>query len=95
MSKRPQHQSGQQTNDRVFVELEIPAESALGHEEARRLAQESFYIELYRLGVIGSGRAATLLGVDRSAFLDLLSAHGVSWWDETIDIAQDVRNALP
>ena len=95
MSQPPQHQPGESGDDRILVELEVPAESALGHEDARRLARESFYIELYRLGVIGSGRAATLLGMDRFAFLDLLSAHGVSWWDETMDVAQDAHNALP
>ena len=92
MSQPPQHESAEQ---RILVELEVPAESALGDEEARRVARESFYVELYRLGVIGSGRAAALLGIDRSAFLDLLSAHGVSWWDDTMNVAQEARNALP
>lgn len=98
MSQPAQDQSGQPAESgdgRIHVELEVPAESALGHEEARQLARESFYVELYRLGLIGSGRAAALLGMDRSAFLDLLSAHGVSWWDDTMDIAQETRNALP
>ena len=80
---------------RILVELEIPAESALLPDAARQLARESFYVELYRLGVIGSGRASVLLGLDRATFLDLLSAHGVSWWDETMDVAEDARNALP
>jgi predicted HTH domain antitoxin len=85
----------QPPDERILVELAIPAESSLGREEALRVARESFYVELYRLGVIGSGRAATLLGVDRSTFLDLLSEHGVSWWDDTMDVAQEDRNALP
>ncbi len=95
MSQLSQGQPSQPGNDRILVELEVPAESALGHEDAQRLARESFYVELYRLGVIGSGRAAALLGMDRSAFLDLLSAHGVSWGDETMDVAREARNALP
>ena len=95
MSQPPQRQPSQPADDRIIVELEVPTESALGHEAARRLARESFYVELYRLGIIGSGRAAALLGIDRSAFLDLLSAHGVSWWDDTMDVAQDAHNALP
>lgn len=81
--------------ERIVVELEIPAESSLDRETALRLARESFYVELYRRGAIGSGRASALLGVDRSAFLDLLSAHGVSWWDGGLDVAQEERNALP
>lgn len=80
---------------RISVELEVPVESALDRTEAQRVARESFYIELYRRGDIGSGRAATLLGIERVAFLDLLSARGVSWWDDTMDITQELRNALP
>ncbi len=90
-----QSSSVQPEDQTIVVELEIPAESALGPEQAQRLARESFYVELYRLGVLGSGRAAALLGIDRSAFLDLLSAHGVSWWDDTMDVAQDALNAIP
>jgi hypothetical protein len=82
-----QQSHDQSTDQRILVELEVPAESALGQEEARRLARESFYVEFYRLGIIGSGRAAALLGIDRSAFLDLLSAHGVSWLDDAMDVA--------
>lgn len=88
-------QQSQSADHRILVELKVPGESALGQEEARRVARESFYVELYRLGVIGSGRGAALLGLDRSAFLDLLSAHGVSWWDDTMDAAQEERNAIP
>lgn len=71
MSQPTQHEPA---NHRILVELEIPDESALGHEEAGQVARESFYVELYRRGLIGSGRAAALLGIDRSAFLDILSA---------------------
>jgi predicted HTH domain antitoxin len=95
MSQPTQHPLGGRPDERIMVELEVPAESALGHDDARQLARESFYVELYRLGMIGSGRASALLGLDRSTFLDLLSAHGVSWWDETMDVAEDARNALP
>ena len=92
MSQPSQHEPADR---RILVELEVPEESALDQEEAQRVARESFYVELYRRGLIGSGRAAFLLGIDRSAFLDLLSAHGVSWWDDTMDVAQEARNALP
>lgn len=101
MSQPPQRQASQSAqpsqpaDHRILVEVEVPAESTLGQEDARQLVRESFYVELYRLGIIGSGRAASLLGMDRSAFLDLLSAHGVSWWDDTMDVAQEARNALP
>lgn len=80
---------------RILLELEVPEESQLRQDEAQQLARESFYVELYRRGAIGSGRAASLLSMDRSTFLDLLSAHGVSWFDETMDVEQEVRNAQP
>lgn len=78
----------------ISVELDVPADSALDRDEAQRVARESFYLELYRRGDIGSGRAAALLGMDRVTFLDLASERGVSWWDETMDIAQELGNAL-
>lgn len=92
MSQTPHNQAA---DERILVELEVPAESSLNHEAALRLARESFYVELYRLGLIGSGRASALLGLDRSAFLDVVSAHGISWWDDSLDVSQEERNALP
>lgn len=92
MSRRPHDQA---PDERILIELEVPAESSLNREAALRLARESFYVELYRLGLIGSGRASAPLSMDRSAFLDVVSAHGVSWWDEALDVGQEGRNALP
>lgn len=92
MSQTPHNQA---PDERILVELAVPAESSLNHEAALRLARESFYVELYRLGLIGSGRASSLLGMDRSAFLDVVSSHGVSWWDDALDVGQEERNALP
>ena len=91
MSQAPHKQP---PDERIIVELAVPSESSLDHGAALRLARESFYVELYRLGLIGSGRASVLLGIDRSAFLDVVSAHGVSWWDDSLDPAQEERNAL-
>lgn len=92
MSQSTSHQS---EDLHISVDLDVPADSALDRDAAQRVARESFYIELYRRGDIGSGRAAALLGIDRVAFLDLASERGVSWWDETMDVAQELRNALP
>src|SRR5271165_1182210 len=88
------HSMGQDhsTDQHILVELDVPEDSQLGQEEAMQVARESFYIELYRRGAIGSGHAAELLHMDRSAFLDLLSAHGVSWFDDTMDVEQEMRN---
>jgi len=61
--------------------------------ELLQLAQEAFYVRLYHQGAISSARAAALLGLGRVAFLDLLGAYGVSYFDEETDLAEDARNA--
>lgn len=81
------------TTHQLTVELDVPTDIALDLASIRQLARESFYLELYRRGEIGSGRAASLLGIDRSTFLDLLSMHGISWFDDTMDVVQEARNA--
>jgi predicted HTH domain antitoxin len=85
----------QPSSRHVLVDIEVPADVPLGQTDMQQLVRESAYIELYQRGVIGSGQAAALLGLDRSAFLDLLSAHGVSWLDDTMDVAQEAKNAQP
>jgi predicted HTH domain antitoxin len=89
----------QPSSRHVLVDIEVPADVPLGQTDMQQLVRASAYIELYRelyrRGVIGSGQAAALLGLDRSAFLDLLSAHGVSWLDDTMDVAQEAKNAQP
>lgn len=50
------------------------------------LAQQAFIVRLYQLGQLSSGRAAEVLHISRRDFLDLLSSHGVSMFDEESDL---------
>jgi predicted HTH domain antitoxin len=77
------------------IEFEYPDELLRARTEAdlQRLAQEAFYVRLYQQGAISSGHAGAALGIGRVAFLDLLGAYGVSYFDEETDLADDLRNA--
>lgn len=77
------------------IEFEYPDDllRARNAVELQRLAQEAFYVRLYQQGAISSARAAAQLGLGRVAFLDLLGAYGVTYFDEETDLAEDVRNA--
>ncbi|MCI0380446.1 MAG: UPF0175 family protein [Gemmataceae bacterium] len=55
------------------------------------LAQQAFLVRLYQLGQVSSGRAAEILRVSRRAFLDLVSAHGVSIFDDDTDVEAEAR----
>lgn len=77
------------------IEIEYP-ESLLEETDEQRLTQlarEAFYVKLYEQGLIGSGKAASMLGMTRWDFLDLLGHYNVSFFDETIDFEQELRNA--
>lgn len=52
--------------------------------EAERKAQEAFILTLLRQGDVSAGRAAELLGVDRWQLGDLMSAYGISPFDESM-----------
>jgi predicted HTH domain antitoxin len=52
--------------------------------EAERKAREAFILALLRQGDLSAGRAAELLGVDRWQLAELMSAHGISPFDETL-----------
>lgn len=58
------------------------------------LAREALLVRLYALGRISSGRGAEVLGISRSAFLDLLSAYGISHFDDQIDFDTEVGRGL-
>ena len=81
--------------DSQRIEIEYPAEilADMTKEQLQRLAREAFYVRLYQEGKISSGRAATLLGMTRSDFLDVLGRYNVSYFDEQTDLSEDVRNA--
>ena len=67
----------------------------LSEEQVRSIAQEALVVRLYDQGLIASGQGATMLNIARSAFLDLLGKYGVSYFDDQIDFAEELRNAQP
>jgi predicted HTH domain antitoxin len=79
------------------VEIEYPDDVLAGIDEERLriLAREALFAKLYEQGLLSSGRAAQLLGISRWDFLDLLGRYGVSIFDETADLAEEVGRAEP
>lgn len=77
------------------VEIEYPDDVLTGIDEARlrALAREAFFVKLYEQGLLSSDRAARLLGTTRAEFLDLLGCYGVSYFDESGDLAAEARRA--
>ena len=81
--------------DTKSIQIDYPADLQAGMtvEELQRLAQEAFYVRLYEQGKVSSSQAGSLLGISRSDFLDLLGTYGVSYFDDSTDLAADLRNA--
>jgi predicted HTH domain antitoxin len=77
------------------VAIECPAEllgpTGQTRAELEKLAQEAFLVRLDERGQLASGRAATLLHLSRREFLDLLGRHGVSVFDEEVDLQAEAR----
>ncbi len=69
--------------------------TSLSEEQVRFLAQEALVVRLYSPGLISSGQGAAMLTLSRSDFLDLLGTYGVSYFDDQIDFAEELRNAQP
>lgn len=67
----------------------------LSEEQVRSIAQEALVVRLYDQGLISSGQGATMLSLSRSDFLDLLGKYGVSFFDDQINFAEELRNAQP
>jgi len=61
--------------------------------EAEIRAQEAFVMELLRQGHISAGRAGELLEVDRWRLADIMSAYGVSPFDEAATLEDLKRDA--
>lgn len=79
------------------IEITIP-DDALGDiddEKLATLAREAVLVRLYDQGLISSGRAAQLLNMTRWDFLDLLGEYGVSFFDDTANLEQEMRDAQP
>ena len=83
------------------LQIELPDEllasatdiETLAHQAETR-AREALLVKLYDLGRVSTGRAAKILGISRRDFLDLLGQHGVSEFDEDMDIMEESRRGL-
>lgn len=73
---------------------EIPEEHRL---VAERKAHEAFVMELLRLGDISGGRAARLLGINRSRLSELMYEYNISPFDDTMkveDLKREVADCI-
>lgn len=79
------------------IEIAIPDDALeeIDDEKLAALAREAVFVRLYEQGLISSGRAAQLLNMTRWDFLDLLGRYGVSFFDETANLEQEIRDARP
>jgi predicted HTH domain antitoxin len=82
----------------IQFSFKIPvSETLLAHRaEAERKAREAFVMELLRHGDISTGRAARMLDIDRWQLSELMFAHQVSPFDETMtkeDLLCEVADA--
>lgn len=71
--------------------------SATHRAAAEQKAREAFVLSLLRQGDISAGRAAELLAVDRWRLSELMAAHGISPFDETVtreELEHELTNAL-
>jgi len=73
-----------------ILELRIPEEVQLSdYDITMRIASK-----LYEDGVLSSGQAATLVGISKRAFIELLGKYGVSLFSDSIDdLYSDIENA--
>ncbi len=55
------------------------------NQSADKAAREAIVLELYRRGTLSSGKAASLLGIDRFAFIARASSLGIPYLDMTED----------
>lgn len=79
----------------LHITLPDDLAQALGQSEAAlsHLAYEAMAIRLYALGAISAGKVAELLDISRREALDLIGHYGLSVFDETMDITEEVHNA--
>lgn len=77
----------------IDVPDEIRDATDFSTDELQLVAKEALIVRLYSLGKLSSGRAATLLDMSRREFLDLLGRCGVSFFDDSMDLAAEVDRA--
>jgi predicted HTH domain antitoxin len=76
------------------LQIDVPDDvlDGMNHTEAEALAHESLLVKLYQRGSISSGRAAALLDIPRRTFLEVLGRYGVSYFDDTMDVAAEAQH---
>lgn len=62
-------------------------------ERLEHLAREALLVRLYDLSELSSGQAATLLGITRREFLDLLGTYHVSIFDDDVDLTAELQRS--
>lgn len=70
----------------IEVTFTVPvAEISEAHKaEAERMARQAYVLTLLRQNDISAGRAAELLNVNRWQLAELMSAHGISPFDDSM-----------
>ena len=79
--------------DSIRVSIE-GIEDADACRAATERAREAAILELYRIGQIGSGRAAHDLGMSRVEFLDLANRHQIPTIQTTADELEEELGSL-
>lgn len=75
------------------LHLQMPEQfTDKSQQQLEALAFEALIVRLYVLGELGSGEGATLLGLTRREFLDLLNQYNVSLFDEEMDFKKEASN---
>lgn len=77
----------------VSYPTELLSLSSQPPERLALLAREALLVRLYDLGELSSGQAASLLGITRREFLDLLGVYHVSIFADEVDIEVELRHS--
>lgn len=77
----------------VIYPAELLVWSSQPAERLEHLAREALLVRLYDLGELSSGQAATLLGITRREFLDLLGTYHVSVCDDDVDLTVELQRS--
>lgn len=86
--------------DLVTVEMHLPRD-LLGtldvpERSLETKLRELIALELFREGLISSGKGAELLGLDKATFIKLLDRHEIDYFDLSLDeVMADATAAQP
>ena len=84
----------------LAVEIELPDDLTDGpgiapalRDQVARHARAATLVMLYDQGQVSTGRAATVLGMSRDEFLQVLGRYGVSEFDDALDVDAEAHLA--